>query len=315
MQRLSFGELFAMLSASQLSVEDLQRLREWIAGIADPGECLALIERAAQGRPCPHCACSRLHCCGKANGLQRFRCLGCRRTCNALTGTPLARLRKRERWLTYLQCLLESRTVRDAARVTGVHRTTSFRWRHRVVPGAARDRPAMLTAIVEVDETYRLESQKGSRKLTRPARQRGGVAKRRGISREHDCLLVARDRTGQTLDFHTGRGPVTAAQLRTCLLPVLPADGLLISDAAAAYRTLTAAAGISHEVVNAQTGVHARGAIHIQNVNAWHSRFKSWLTRFRGVASRYLANYSAWLRVLDAGRLTTPAHMLAVAVR
>jgi hypothetical protein len=24
------------------------------------------------------------------------------------------------------------------------------------------------------------------------------------------------------------------------------------------------------------------------NVNAWHSRFKSWLARFRGVASRYL---------------------------
>ena len=314
MQRLTFDDLFALLSATQLSAADLNRLREWLRGLAGPGECLALIEQAARGRPCPHCHCPRMHRCGQASGLQRFRCLGCRRTCNALTGTPLARLRKRERWLPYLQCVLESRTVRDAALAAGVHRTTSFRWRHRFVPGAARDRPASLTAIVEVDETYRLESQKGSRKLARPPRQRGGVARRRGISREHDCLLVARDRSGRTLDFHTGRGPVTASQLRACLTSVLAADALLISDAARAYRVFTSSAGIWHEVVNASAGIRARGAIHLQNVNSWHSRFKGWLTRFRGVASRYLANYSGWLRLLDERRLTTPAELLGAAI-
>ena len=62
-------------------------------------------------------------------------------------------------------------------------------------------------------------------------------------------------------------------------------------------------------------GERARGAIHIQNVNAWHSRFKSWLVRFRGVASRYLINYSGWQRLLDARRLTTPADWLRVAAQ
>src|SRR5438067_3660368 len=193
MQRPTFDELFSLLSAVPLSSADVGRLRAWLMSIHDPAECLALIEAAARSRPCPHCAGSRMHRCGFASGLQRFRCLGCRKTFNALTGTSLARLRKREHWLPYLQCVLESRTVRDAAKVVGVHRTTSFRWRHRFVPGAARDRPAMLTAIVEADETYRLESQKGSRKLKRQPRKRGGMASRRGINREHDCLLVARD--------------------------------------------------------------------------------------------------------------------------
>ena len=313
MRGLSFEELFALLAAVQLSSADLARLREWLAGIAHPAECIALIEGAAAGRPCPHCGCARKHRCGHASGLQRFRCLGCRRSHNALTGTPLARLRKKECWLSYLQCVLESRTVRDAARRVGVHRTTSFRWRHRFVPGAMRERPAMLSAIVEADETYRLESQKGSRSLTRPARKRGGVAQRRGINRQHDCLLVARDRSGQTLDFHTGRGQVTAAQLRTCLEPVLLADGLLISDGALAYRRFAADAGITHQWVNVKAGERVRGAIHVQNVNGWHSRFKSWLVRFRGIASRYLIHYSGWQRVLDARRLTTPAHLLCAA--
>jgi hypothetical protein len=247
-------------------------------------------------------------------GLPFDELLGCGRSYNALTGTPLARLRKKEHWLAYLQCVLESRTVREAARVVGVHRTTSFRWRHRFVPGAMRDRPATLSAIVEADETYRLESQKGSRNMTRKPRKRGGVATKRGINKEHDCLLVARDRSGQTLDFHTGRGQVTVAQLQKCLKPVLPADVLLISDSALSYRHFAQQAGIMHETVNTKPGGRSRGAIHIQNVNAWHSRFKSWLVRFRGVASRYLIN-SGWQRVLDACRLTTPAHLLWAAVQ
>ena len=315
MQGLSFDEVFGCLTAAPLSSTELARLRDWIDSIRDPAECLTLIESAAAGRPCPHCACARLHRSGFASGLQRYRCLGCRRSFNALTGTPLARLRKRELWLPFIKCLLESRTVRDAALVTGVHRTTSFRWRHRFAPAAARHRASSLLGIVEADETYRLESQKGSRTLTRPARKRGGVARRRGIHREHDCLLVARDRSSATLDFHTGRGPVTAAQLHTCLHPVLPRDGLLISDGAAAYVRFAAGAGITHEPVNVRAGRRARGAIHIQNVNAWHSRFKNWLVRFKGVASRYLANYSGWQRLLDAQTLRTPAQWLCAAVR
>ncbi|MBW8902099.1 MAG: IS1595 family transposase, partial [Massilia sp.] len=89
----------------------------------------------------------------------------------------------------------------------------------------------------------------------------------------------------------------------------------LISDSAGSYRRFAQEAGITHEAVNGKTGERARGAIHIQNVNAWHSRFKSWLVRFRGVASRYLINYSGWQRLLDARRLTTPADWLCVAVQ
>ena len=158
--------------------------------------------------------------------MQRFRCLGCRRSYNALTGTPLARLRLRGHWLTCLQCLLDSRTVRAAARMTGVHRTTSFRWRHRFVHGFMRDRLARLAGVVEADETYLLESQKGSRRMTRPARRRGGVAPYRGIGFAHDCVLVACDRVGGALDFHTGRGPVTATQLASSLGPVVAPESL-----------------------------------------------------------------------------------------
>ncbi|MFL6632005.1 MAG: IS1595 family transposase, partial [Massilia sp.] len=65
MRSPTFDELFSLLLAVELSTADLVRLREWIAGIAHPAECIALIERAAAGRPCPHCGWARKHRCGQ----------------------------------------------------------------------------------------------------------------------------------------------------------------------------------------------------------------------------------------------------------
>jgi hypothetical protein len=62
---------------------------------------------------------------------------------------------------------------------------------------------------------------------------------------------------------------VTATQLRDCLQPVLPMGVLLVSDGAAAYRRFAADSGIMHEAVN------------VHNVNGWHSRFETWLVRFK----------------------------------
>ena len=40
--------------------------------------------------------------------------------------------------------------------------------------------------------------------------------------------------------------------------------------------------------------------LHINNVNAYHSRLKQWLNRFNGVATKNLPNYLGWRRALEA---------------
>ena len=64
----------------------------------------AIEERLGEARRCPHCGGASVGG-GQADGLRRFRCKNCRRSFNALTGTPLARLRKKERWLDFGQSL------------------------------------------------------------------------------------------------------------------------------------------------------------------------------------------------------------------
>ncbi|MBD8532350.1 MULTISPECIES: IS1595 family transposase [unclassified Massilia] len=282
-------------------------------------QLLALIEQVrGPGRRCPHCCCSGWHRHGHANGLQRYRCRQCRRTYNDLTGTPLARLRLRAKWLDYLDALRVSCPVRAAAEQIKVHRNTAFRWRHRFLDRAKDNRPACLHGIAEADEMFLLESQKGSRKLDRAPRKRGGVAAKRGISRELDCILVARDRSGQTIDAVTGRGALNKAQLERHLLPCLDRQVLLVTDAHAAYRAFARAHGIAHQAVNLRAGQRTRreptGAIHVQNVNAYHHRFREWLARFHGVASHYLPNYLGWRRALDGGKVTCADQLLRLAI-
>jgi transposase-like protein len=57
-----------------------------------------LEERIGAERRCPHCAAEGAVIRGQANGLRRYFCRGCGKTFNCLTGTPLARLRHKERW-------------------------------------------------------------------------------------------------------------------------------------------------------------------------------------------------------------------------
>lgn len=118
-----FAHLFVALRGTPLQPAEREQLRAWLATINDAADCVTLIEQASAGKCCPRCCGARAHRCGRASDLQRWRCLACGRSYNALSGTEPAHLRHKEHWLPYLQCLLESRTVRASAEAVEVHRT------------------------------------------------------------------------------------------------------------------------------------------------------------------------------------------------
>ena len=124
---------------------------------------------AAQG--CPHCAGREVVGWGRSHGLLRFRCKSCGRTFNALTKTPMAHLRKKEKWLDHARAMIEGKSLTKTAQLCGVHPTTAFRWRHRFLRAPAVNKPRSLSGIVEADETFVLESFKGRwSDLPRPCR-------------------------------------------------------------------------------------------------------------------------------------------------
>lgn len=262
----------------------------------------SLIQSCGMPAACPKCHARRIVRNGQADSLQRFKCRGCGATFNALTGTPLARLRHHPKWLLQAEVMDEGLSVRKAAARMGVHRTTAFRWRHRFLIVPRDTKAAGLTGVVEADEAYVLRSYKGQRGRlladgTRSARHRGGHAAKRGLSNEQVPILVARNRTGQTTDF------ILESANKRGLIAVLPiaiaTDAVLCTDGSAMLASAARDLGIEHHGLNTLRGERKRGAWHIQNVNGYHSRFKAWMARFKGVATSYLPNYLGWFRALD----------------
>jgi len=152
-----FRKWFATLSS--LNQPQRRQVLDALHPTAGLDQVVALIAQAREPRRCcPRCGGERCHRHGFANDLQRFRCCDCGRTFNDLSGTPLARLRHKAKWLAYSQVLLDSLSVRKGADRVGVHRNTAFRWRHRFLAWVKLDRPASLNGIVEADETFLLES-------------------------------------------------------------------------------------------------------------------------------------------------------------
>src|ERR1700674_3627210 len=77
------------------------------------GQTIAAIEARFLGAPrCPHCQSASILKWGSANGLKRYRCKACKVTFNALTGTPLAQLHKRELWEQHAGALLDGISLR-----------------------------------------------------------------------------------------------------------------------------------------------------------------------------------------------------------
>jgi transposase-like protein len=268
------------------------------------------LSAAAQSRVarlgCPHCDANEVRRWGQASGLPRYRCCDCRRTFNALTGTALARLRHKDRWAQQAQALMSGESLTQAATRCGVAATTAFRWRHRFLAAPTLDQPTRLSGIVEADETFILESFKGRRSaLPRAARKRGGKPQKTGLSAEQIPVLIARDRTGATLDGvlpKLDRVSVTAV-----LGGAVTTANRICCDGGKAIAAFARVGGIAYHVLPKPGGPQPGAPdLHINNVNAYHSRLKQWLRRFNGVATKNLPPYLGWRRILETVDDTDP---------
>ena len=252
----------------QLSPAQRQQAEAVFLGTSDRSASLAAVEASVgEDRQCPI-----VHTKGciawQGKGSAEVPVKGCKKTFNAATGTPLAGLHRKDRWLAFGSCLADGLTVRASAQRCGFAVNTAFRWRHRFLT-AENQKPRKLTGLVEADETYVLKSQKGERNLGRKARHRGGKASKRGLSDEQVPVLIAVDRSGTTAS--TVLPAVKADTLRSARTG--RGQGYCSGDRwTPCLSAMAAALGVHHEALNLSNRV--RDVFHIQTVNNRHSQLK-----------------------------------------
>ena len=257
------------------------------------------VERLGNPATCPHCADTRGVRFGRVRGQQRMRCKSCGKTFTLLTGTPFLRLRDEGKLLAYAGCMSHSETIRSAASAVKLTVDRSFRWRHRFLKFLAGQRPQGMTGIVEADETFFRRSYKGQRHgLPRPAKKRGGPPPD-GPDDGWVPVLVAMQRGSRTVTDGMLKD-TSAASMTVVLRPALGPDAVLSTDGKSSYPVVAKNLGIeAGSFVASYHGHGGNGVWHVQNVNAYDRRLKSWMGRFYGVATKYLHHYLGWRRLLD----------------
>jgi transposase-like protein len=127
-----------------------------------------------RGFVCPHCQSTTAVRFGKydvKNGAktvqkQRYKCKECSRTFTDLTNTPLFRTRKIDKWLKFVDCMIEGHSLRKSAKLIGdISFVTLFYWRHKLLAALQQIPVEPFHGIVEMDETNFLFSEKGKRDI------------------------------------------------------------------------------------------------------------------------------------------------------
>jgi transposase-like protein len=292
MEAAQFEGLLA--SVADMSEAQLDELVSAVEQRRARTKALRLLEATRDLRRCIHCNSPVLVKNGHSQGLQRYRCRACLKTFNAASGTPLAHLRHKERFYQQGECLAQGLTVREAAAAMDVAVSTAFRLRHRFLTAVVPHQPLHAAGLLEVDEMYLHESLKGSRHLPRKAHARG--------TSQASCVPVL---VGQVRGSHvvTDRllSEMSAAQVSNALKAVVGPDTLLCTDGSATLRSAAAGLGVAAKsIAVTYDGRVQDGVYHVQTVNNYHARLKAWINgRLRGVATKYLPNYLAWMRMWE----------------
>lgn len=262
-------------------------------------------QRFADGVVCIHCGSMDVIKHGKKNGVQRFKCKDCGKTFNDLSLSALSNSKlDTDTWLNYAKCMILGFSIRKSAKIVGVSVKTSFYMRHRILDAIKNYQGiGMVSGIVEMDETFLPESFKGNHKksgftMPRPARKRGKQIKKRGISKEQVCIATAIDRGNNIIFEMVTKGRISTADLERLYKERIDDDSLICTDSHKSY--IQFAKDNVKEHIMIPRGKHKNGVYHISHVNSIHSKFKKWMERFNGVATKYLDNYLHWFKWLES---------------
>ena len=251
--------------------------------------------RFANGLVCVRCTSACVIRWGGFSGRHRYRCKACRRTFSDLTYTPAYYSKRITRWPTYALAMLQGDSVRRSAASAAIQPSTSFRWRHALLAGVRQTEDTMLVGAVAFSDTRFPYSDKGAHN-PRPRAQRRELP---GDSAEHGIVVVfARDNNGYVASGIAGRLHIVGDTLMEEIAPRVARGSLIINHLGpmSPFKRLAHASGGRLVTVRRH---QTDGPHNCASVLALIRRYRKWLMRFKGVATRYVPNYLMWHRVVD----------------
>ena len=250
---------------------------------------------------CPHCGHKKYVKYGIDKGSQRYKCKSCNRNFTEYTGTWMAGLHRKNKIDSYLQLMMEEKSLDKIKEELSINKKTAFDWRHKILSSLSDVDKGDFTGITESDETFFLQSQKGKQVESRKSRKRGGTSKKKGVNNDHIAVIVTLDRKRE-LDLTVAtKGRLKKVDLENAIGSRLSPGAILCSDSHVSYKGFAIDHNIEHHPLRSDLKQYVKnGVYHIQHVNSTHNKIKKWIDdRFWGVSTKYLQQYLNWYRIKE----------------
>ena len=254
-----------------------------------------------QGYP-PHCGHLKYVKFGFKSGSQRYKCKGCDKSFTEYTGTWMSEIHKKDRIDTYLILMSEEKSLDTIKSELLINKKAAFDWRHKILASLSDVATDDFTGVTESDETFFLDSNKGSKVGNRKARKRVGSATKPGINQDHVAVIVTMDRN-KSFDLTVAtKGRIKKKDIERAIGERCTKQTILCSDAHVSYKGFAIDKKLEHHLLRADLKKRVKDkTYHIQHVNATHKRVKKWIgERFWGVSTKYLKQYLNWYRIIES---------------
>ncbi|MDD3225788.1 MAG: hypothetical protein PHX70_14005 [Clostridium sp.] len=245
---------------------------------------------------CPNCKHRRYIKYGKFNGIQRYRCKVCGKTFSNATNAIWSYSKKdAEKWIEFLELMLERKSLRICAKELKISVITAFYWRHKVLHVLELDKiQRKLSGYVLMRKIILKENFKGSRKITTRERKDIWIV---GLKDAKDSMIVK----------PICNGPWFIRIFRDKIDPKISRKTYMIP-----YNDrYLSAIGRNH---NEQYVVKKNKKLYrtVEEKERYHFflNFRPWLSCFHGIATKYLDRYFKFFILFDSKKIVDYMDMI-----
>ena len=191
---------------------------------------------------------------------------------------------------------LDGGSLDSCADNCGFSHQTAFNMRHKLLIALSdlqEKSPTVLSGVAEFDETYVLESYKGTKvpaEAGRKARKHGAKASKSGISNEYIAICTGIQRDGGAVVGAANRAKPSKDELRSIFEGHIAEGTLAITDGLKSYSVFNDSFKCSVVDMNQSKG---EKFYNLNTVNGLHSYIKTAYVRYKGLATKYLNRYNA----------------------
>lgn len=243
---------------------------------------------------CPHCNSQDFIGHGLYRGRNRYKCNECHKTFNDYTGTAISGIKKSELFQQYIEMVVESISIRKAAKRLGVSVSTVFFWRHKLLSSLAPCNGNSFQGIVECDDKEMDINDKGSRELIRKPYKRSSDRHSKPGSDDKVSIVVATDRKGNPTMQVAKLGRIDALSIEKSIGSFINKENILCSDSNPSIVLWAKNKKLEHHTFISKNQHVKNKCYHVQHVNSMDNLFERWMKRFYGVNTKYLRQYLNW---------------------